>query len=383
MSDSTIPLLIVSRSLDTGGAERHLLQVLPRLDQRRFSVELLPLHPGGGLEEAYVRSGLRIYPVAGGWSRVPRFMGSLVRAVRERRPIVHTFLPEAYLLAAPLSLMGSASGLVMSRRSLNVYQDRHPWMARIERSLHPHMHALLGNSQAVVEQLLLEGAPAERVHVLYNGIDLAPYPVDEERLQMRQQVRAALGVSADEYVLACVANLFAYKGHADLLNALGRLPEALAGKVHLLCIGRDEGVQAELEAQARSLRVRVRFLGARDDIPQLLAAADIGVLVSHQEGFSNALLECMASGLPMVVSDVGGNAEAVIHRECGFVVPAHDPFAISKALAMLLDDSSRRIELGKAGRARVEAYFSIDACVSAYEALYEEVWEQRNKASYF
>lgn len=373
-----IPILIVTRSLDIGGAERHLLQVLPRLDQTRFSVEVFSLHPGGGLAEAYAASGLFIYRESGGVIRWPRLLSSLVRYIWRRRPLVHTFLPEPYLVAAPIALGLSARGVLMSRRSRNFYQVRHPFAAWCEQRLHGRMDGLLANSRAVACDLLDEGAPRERVRLIYNGIDTAHYFQGAAKTERRRDVRRRLGLADDCVMLVCIANLFHYKGHADLIVALSLLGTAFSAAGVLLCIGRDAGEGAPLEAQAKALGLagRVIFLGERHDIPDLLAAADISVLASHEEGFSNAVLEGMAAGLPMVVTDVGGNAEAVIDEQCGYVVPSNDPVALSAALAKLINNPLQRTRMGGAARMRVESEFSIETCVAAYEALYEEVWER-------
>jgi glycosyltransferase involved in cell wall biosynthesis len=96
----------------------------------------------------------------------------------------------------------------------------------------------------------------------------------------------------------------------------------------------------------------------------------VGFLSSHQEGFSNTILEAMAAGLPMVVTNVGGNAEAVIDGETGLVVPAHDPPAFAEAIVLIARDPLLRQRYGAAGRKRVESLFLLDACAARYEALY-------------
>lgn len=377
----TIPLAVVINSLESGGAEGHLLGVLPRLDVARFAVSLFPLRPGGALASAFVDRGVRVVEEQRGRiGSLARFAGE----VRRDRPLVHCFLPEAYLFGSGIALMQGASGCIMSRRSRNHYQSRHPVAAWVERRLHRRMDALLGNSRAVVQDLLDEGAPPDRVRLIYNGIDAGRFAAGEARLERRRTLRAELGLPDDRVVLTCVANLFPYKGHADLLDALALLGAGFAARATLLLIGRDAGARAALEAQAArlGLSASVRFLGERGDVPDLLAASDIGVLASHEEGFSNAVLEGMAAGLPMVVSDVGGNAEAVTDGECGHVVPARAPAALARALADLIGDAGGRQTMGEAARRRVAASFSLDACVAAYEALYEELWERRQRAAH-
>lgn len=377
-----IPLLIVTRRLDCGGAEQHLLQVLPLLDETRFDVRLHPLYCGGQLTDDFVGKGVSVVGTAIAGGRMSGLL-SLASAIRNVRPLVHCFLPEAYLFGASLGLMFGVRSVVMSRRSRNHYQSRHSVAAWVERRLHRRMDALLGNSRAVVQDLLDEGAPADRVRLIYNGIDAGRFVTGDSRLECRRALRAELGLPDDRVVLTCVANLFPYKGHADLLEALALLGAGFAARATLLLVGRDAGARAALEAQAArlGLSASMSFLGERGDVPDLLAASDIGVLASHEEGFSNAVLEGMAAGLPMVVSDVGGNAEAVTDGECGHVVPARAPAALAQALADLIGDAGRRQTMGEAARRRVAASFSLDACVAAYESLYEELWDRRLAAA--
>jgi glycosyltransferase involved in cell wall biosynthesis len=143
----------------------------------------------------------------------------------------------------------------------------------------------------------------------------------------------------------------------------------------LLCAGWDQGLQAKLEtlARARGIEANVQFLGERDDVPTLLAAADFGVLSSWEEGFSNVILEAMAAGLPMVVTDVGGNPEAVLHEETGLIVPARDPGALGEAVLRLARDPALRQRLGAAGQLRVQQEFALDRCVDSHSALYKEL----------
>lgn len=372
-----LPVLIIINGLGNGGAEQHLLRVLPEIDASRFEITLFALHGGGSLEQAFIERAVRLIQGQGRLSA----LFSLASEIRRNKPLVHCFLPEAYLFAGTLAALLGAPCKVMSRRSRNFYQQRHPLAAWVERRLHGRMNALLGNSKAVVADLLLEGAAPDRVRLIYNGIDADVFPKGEERQQRRAAVRLSLGVAEDTIVIVCVANLFPYKGHADLLAALASLRNRFVGRYQLWLVGRDAGEQVTLEQEVSRLGLAecVRFLGERQDVPDLLAAGDIGVLASHEEGFSNAVLEGMAASLPMVVTDVGGNAEAVLDGECGFVVPAKSPVELGEALGKLIDDVSLRQKMGEAGRVRVVESFSIKACVSAYEAFYEEIWEKSRK----
>jgi glycosyltransferase involved in cell wall biosynthesis len=372
-------LLIVIGAMDLGGAESHLAQILPRLAEEGFEVTVHTLTGRGVLADALEADGVRVVAPPGSLGGAKRggFAGRALRAARAglsldrfmrnwKPDIVNFFLPEAYLVGAPIALAKSSAKLVMSRRSLNHYQVKHPLLARLERSLHGRMDALLGNSAAVVVQLIAEGAPRPRVHLIRNGVDLARF----ENAKSRDETRAGIGTAQDVVVVSCVANLIPYKGHADLIDAL--VPLRGKSNWELWCVGRDDGIGAALHARAAAAGIadRVRFLGARSDVPDLLAATDIFALASHEEGSPNAVLEAMTARLPVIATNVGGIPEAVEEGKTGLLVHPHDPAALAAALLRLIEDSALCETMGQAGRARIEAEFSLEVCVRSYAELY-------------
>ena len=295
------------------------------------------------------------------FNHLPQFIlggAHLFNVMRRRRPtIVHFFLPAAYLVGAPLAIFSSVPVRIMSRRSLlNAYQQSYPLALKFERRLHRKMTAILGNSRSVVRELnQLEDVPTSRLGLIYNGVDTARFT----NAGSPKVTRAALGLSQETLALVMVGNLIPYKGHSDLISALGLAASKLPEDWRLLLVGRDFGVAAGLREQASKLGIedKIVFLGVRNDVPEILNACDIGLLCSHQEGFSNAILEGMAAGLPMIVTDVGGNAEAVVDGETGIVVPSHDPRLLAAAIVRLAQDRSLRASLGNAARNRVAEHF--------------------------
>jgi glycosyltransferase involved in cell wall biosynthesis len=119
-----------------------------------------------------------------------------------------------------------------------------------------------------------------------------------------------------------------------------------------------------------SIDQKVRFLGQRKDVPAILSASDVGIIASHQEGFSIAVLEGMAAALGMIVTDVGGNSEAIVDGESGLVVPPRDPMSLAQGIRRLARDPQLRASLGQAARRRVQQKFSLGPCVLQYERLY-------------
>ncbi len=379
------PILYVTGSLLVGGAEMHLSMVAPELVRRGYAVSVYNISGESVLGDGMARRGVEVIgPPAAATTDQPRLVRGLLFGLsslklflvmlRRRQSIVHFFLPQAYIIGAILARCAGLSRLVMSRRSLNHYQARYPVLGRIERRLHRHMAAVLGNSRRVVSQLHdEERIPAQRLGLIYNGVDLDRFDLDLDL--DRGAKRDELGIGADTFCMAIVANLIAYKGHLDLFEALAGVKNDMPEDWVLLAIGRDDGTLNALREAAGALGIgdRVRFLGLRDDVPELFMASDLGLLCSHEEGFSNAILEGMAAGLAMVVTDVGGNAEAVLDGTTGLVVPARAPAALGAAIATIANDPELRHRMGQEARQRAERLFSLEACVSRYEALYEAV----------
>ena len=381
-------LLYVIGTLDLGGAEQHLLRVLPKLQERGCEPSVFTTsYRGEGYKTLEVH-GIRVLepPFAQACRKLPRGIRQLALTLLSsvallrllwvsRYDFVHFFLPEAYLIGGLVSLAAPVKHRIMSRRSLNNYQHHHAaFLTDIEKWLHHRMSAVLGNSLAVTDQLRLEGVGLDKLGLIYNSVE----PVVSGAYQDRLALRAEFDIGSSALVLVIVANLIPYKGHEDLIAALACTRANMPEDWVLLCIGEDRGIGTRLVAQAEEfgLAKRIRWLGRRRDVCKILRLADMALLVSHEEGFSNALLEYMSAGLPIIATDVGGNAEAVVDQESGIIVPPRKPALLASAIIKLANDSDLRARLGSRGQVRVEELFSMDRCVSNYMNLYQSIMQQ-------
>ncbi len=375
-------MLVVVPLLAVGGAEKHIANVFPRLHENGFDIRIVTARPEAILDQELRDADIPVFNTSA-WRPSPlrRLVAciNIGRQIRSWRPdIVHFFLPEAYILGGLTALLVRHPIRIMSRRSLNNYQIGRPWVARLEKFLHKHMTALVANSDAVRHELNAEGVPDTRLHVIRNGV-----PDEMFDPTPQTKARAKLDLSNEAFVMTCVANLIPYKGHADLIDALALCADEMPDDWHLLLAGRDDGIGATLEAQAAraGIRSHIRFLGGQTDISDILGSSDLGLLCSHQEGSPNSVLESMAAGLPMVVTDAGGTAEAVKDGATGLVAPVKDTGAIAAAIRKLVRDPVRRAEMGRAGQARARELHSIEACTNAYAQLYEKHLKAEGRAS--
>lgn len=211
-----------------------------------------------------------------------------------------------------------------------------------------------------------EGFPAGRFEVLPNGIDLGAVP----SAAARSQARETLGIREDALLVGTAARLDPVKG-LDVLLAAFALVRAQHATARLVILGEGpERAALERAIAVRDLSSAVRLTGHRADVRDLLPGFDLYVNSSTYEGVSLTILEAMAAALPVVATAVGGNGEVVEDQRTGVLVPARDPEALARTVAMLLGDPVRRRALGDAGRIRVEQRFAFERMMSMYLAAY-------------
>lgn len=232
-------------------------------------------------------------------------------------------------------------------------------------------------SPAVVRALEAGRVPKDRIRLIWSSID----PATLAPSRPRDVVRAELGAAPEALVLLTLGALVPRKGLDVLIDALVELGKRECEP--LLWIGGDGESRAKLEKRARKLGLaeRVRFLGARRDVADLLAACDVFVMPSRREGLGVAALEAMAAGKPIVASAIGGLGEAVVDGRTGTLVPPGDVEALAKALEHVLGDAEFRARAGAEGRTRIHEGFHVDQMVASYETLYREVLAGAGSAS--
>jgi glycosyltransferase involved in cell wall biosynthesis len=369
-------------SLRTGGAEKQLTEIIVRLPRERFEQSLMLLQPGGGPLAARIeRAGCEILSLGydgkfsqGDWRSPFKMLLAFekLRAnLRRRRPaILHAQLFWANAMCAFAGKLAGVPKLVVSHRQLSDHKRGRRIPIWLENFSNARAAAVVVNSEAVRRDILAnDKVDPAKLHRIYNGVVLEDFkPADLESL------RGELRLLPKDFVLAVVANLHPYKGHEDLLRAAGALLPKHPG-LKILLAGRDQGSMPSLRELARELDLNnaVQFLGERSDVPALLQAADVVVHPSHQEGFSNSILEAMAAGKPVVATDAGGNPEQVRDGENGLIVPARAPEALAAAIDRLAGDPALRARMGAASRARIEGEFSIERTVAETARLYESL----------
>ena len=345
------------------GAYRHavvaLTEVVPTFSSRitRQDVEFVSLHKPPG-------HGARLYP-------------RLARLMRQLKPdIVHTRNLAALECQVPAWWAG-VPGRVHGEHGRDVEDldgssRRHQWMRR---AYSPFVHRYVALSQDLAGYLTQRvGLRASRVVQVYNGVDTTLFaPAQGGRAPI---AGCAFG-AAPHWLVGTVGRMQTVKDQTLLarafVGALARQP-ALRDRLRLVMVG-DGPLRAQSLAilNAAGVADLAWLPGERADVPDVMRGLDCFVLPSKAEGISNTILEAMACALPVVATQVGGNAELVDAGRTGTVVPSGDVDAMADALVQLATDRARAQAWGLAGRARVEQHFSLHSMVAAYQRVYDDV----------
>jgi glycosyltransferase involved in cell wall biosynthesis len=362
-------ILQIIPTLDRGGAEKQMTLLAEGLPRDEFDVHVCALTRGGPLLADLGRAGIPTTVIGKRWKFDPLAFHQLRRHVARVRPdLVHTwiFAADAYGRAA-----GIACGV---RRMVAGLRCVDPWKGRLELSVDRYLarrtSCLVANSPSVKEFYVGKGLPAEKIEVIHNGVGVRSAAAETFT---RGQLLGQLGLPEGSRLVGLIGRLWPQKRVKDAIWAADLL-KVIRGDVHLLVIG--DGPERDRLWKYRDqveIRDKVHFLGERSDVGRLLAHLDVLWSTSGYEGQSNAIMEAMAAGVPVVATDVPGTRDLVVDGETGYLAPIGARAAFARRTNQLLDDADLARRLGHAGRERMQSEFTIEKMIRQYADVYRRV----------
>lgn len=360
-----IKVLHLITSLEVGGAQHGMLLGLPRFENDQYEHIVCSIMDRMQMASQFQDAGIEVRSLGlrrkADFNVVFRLWGLL----KELRPdVLHTYLLHGNVLGRIVGRLVGVPVIIGSERTIG--QARR-WGRLATRLTNPLTDAVEVNSEIggkAIERDL--GVPGEKIEVVRSGLDLSAF----EAVTQRDELRSELGVTIGQHLIVYMGRLRPVKGVEYGIRAF-----ALALKQHpnIRMALAGEGDQSEyLQSLSRELGVGeyVSFLGVRNDVPELLTAADSILMPSLNEGFPRTAIEAMAAGKPVIATSVGGTPEAIIDGTTGILVPPMDVDAMSGAITRLVGDTDLQRRLGEAGRERAEANYSVDRYVSRLDEIY-------------
>ncbi|MBF0511869.1 MAG: glycosyltransferase, partial [Candidatus Omnitrophica bacterium] len=353
----------------TGGAEKQIFELARRLPKTQYNVYIASMEAGPRTSASLIQSidcQLKVFRVNRIYGLSGFFQGIkfLFFLRRHSIDVMMTYHFGSDIWGTFWGHLASVGTIISNRRDMGFW--RHQFHVMVYRMINPWVHKIVAVTATVKQMIIeMEGVCADKIQVIYNGVDPAPSVLDSA------QNREQLGLGAQDTVVMHVANLHPVKGHKYLIEAFARIAPRFPN-AKLVLVGQDK-LNGEMQnlVKHRGINYQVLFLGQRKDVPKLLALADIGVLPSLSEGMSNAILEYMAFGLAVIATNVGGNPELIEHGVNGLLVEKENIEQLSEALIRLLVDKTKREAYGKHSLLLVQEKFSMQAMLGAYRKLFE------------
>lgn len=359
----------VTEDLGIGGLERVVSTICRNLDRDRFEPSVLCLRDGGPFADELRALGMQVDVLGAPGKADYLAFAKVRRLLRERAvDVVHTHNTQAFTDAGTaIALLGRPAPTLVHTDHARSYPDKLRYVLA-ERVLARLAFRVVAVSEHTRRDLVEHvGIPANKLTTIYNGID------DPTRATPAQfdALRAELRLPDDALIIGTGARLMPQKGFVHLLRAMPAVLQQIRN-AYVLLVG--EGPDEELlraEADTLGIASRVRFTGARLDLPILMQLYDVFALPSVWEGLPMVVLEALARARTIVASAVGGVPDAIEHGRSGLLVPPADPAALAAALVHALGDAVLRERLGRAGREVFLDRFSARAMTARYESLYE------------
>jgi len=369
--NSTAPrktrLVQITHDLDLGGLQQVVYNICRTIDRNKFDVSVICLRERGCFAADVEALGIPVYLVEQKADGVDYFgFFKVARLLREiGADVIHTHNTQPFMDGTIGAMLAGVSTVIHTDHA-RVFPDKTRYMV-IEKLMSLYAYRVVGCSQHTSQQLIrYEKISPSKIVTIPNGIDGSRFEVSIDK----QAKRAELGLRPSGPVMGLAVRLSDQKGITFLLKAMPTILKSHPDTT--LLIAGDGDLKSALQQEAADLGIgaNVVFCGPRKDIPELLKLLDIYVLPSKWEGLPMVILEAMAAGCPVVATNVGGNATAVIDGTTGRLIPPESPDALIKALVPLLDSESLRAQYATQARKLFDEKFTADAMTRQYERLY-------------
>lgn len=363
-------IVLLSTSMGMGGTDQQITLLSRCLSSLGHKVSVISLIETAQMGEELADYGIDVYHL--GMKRGipdPRGIVRLINILSDLNPhILNSFLLHANIICRLASLFASVPVVVTSIRSID-------YCNRIECIIHRLTNwiddACVTNSYNVANKMIERRlVKKEKLNVIYNLINLNLYkPVNNKKSYIRQWI----SVDKNTFIWIAVGRLQKQKDYPTLLNAVANISSEYSYHVVIVGDGREKEYLQSMITRL-DIEDKISFLGVRRDVDNLLSSSDAFVLSSSSEGLPNVVIEALASGLPVVATDVGGVSELIKNNETGLLVPTEDYHRLSEAMIKIMNMSNKkRVLMGENGRNWIDSKFNLKNTINDWLSLYKKL----------
>ena len=368
-------LYIIDYLHNWGGTEKHLFYLLRHLDRQKFCCSLLCFDSDRVLAQVMSQENTQVYQfrVAKYYTPVALHKAFQLRKIikQNKTDIVQSFHYKSDTYGVSVARRSGVKHIISSRRDIGDTKKMHHKL--LNRLMNRYIDKFITACTAVSEQIIRdEGVPESKITTIYNGVQLDKYTVPDRNLMLRLKQDCAF--TKEDFVIGMVANFRPEKNHNIFLSAIKQVAK-LIRNLKVILIGDGPTLpHCKDFCEKNGMKNLVYFTGAVENVRKYIAIMDVACLVpGSNEGFSNAVLEKMAMGKPMIVTAVGGNSEAVFSGKNGIIIPPFNHRELANAILYLYKNPRIRIQMGKESRARVEQYFTLEKMIEEHQVFYENL----------
>ena len=378
MSSNNPPLIAhILYRFDVGGLENGVVNLINRIPEDRYRHVIISLTDATDFKKRINNPNVEIYCLHKMPGQDPAYLWRLWKLLRKLKPSITHTRNLAALETVVIALLAGVQRRVHSEHGWGM-TDLHGTNRKyrfLRRTMSKLVHRYIGLSKHIEQYLHLDvGIPNSKLTQLYNGVDADRFAANLKQADKNELLPTGF-LSNNSIVIGTVGRMEPVKDQLTLANAfiqLVKMNTSQRENLRLIMIGDGElKQQAQQMLQQAGLDTQAWLPGSHNQVPKLMHAMDIFVLPSRNEGISNTILEAMASSLPVVATNVGGNPELVVENETGKLVPADDPVSMANALNDYVLNADRRSAHGAAGRRRVEEQFLLVHMVEKYLSVYD------------
>lgn len=357
-------------TMDRGGAEKQLALLAAGLPSEQFDVHVILLTRDGPRSESLRQAGIPVTVIGKRFKTDPTALWRLRNELTRIQPdLVHTWIFAANSFGRAAAVLAGVPRILASERCVDPWKSF--WHHRIDRYLATKSDAITTNSNGVKQFYVSHGIASDLWEVIPNGI-----PPRQPSSLSRSEAFERLKISPDRKLILAVGRLWPQKRYRDLIWA-AELIGTLREDTTLVVIGSGPQESELMRHRDEVSQIAyVRFAGARNDVADLLPHADVFWIGSEYEGQSNAVIEAMQAGVPVVASDIPGNRDLVVEEETGLFFKLGDTADLARQTRKILEDDDLARRLGAAGAERIASQFSVETMVARHAALYERLFHQ-------